>query len=144
MKESDIQTLIKNSAEAMSIKGVFELKFCNLSKSKSLAWDRVAQHQVESLIRAKHEVLYHKISDSFVFAGGSRRFPSPKPFDYINITCDAYVVVCFYQPKMKGVKQYKNVYFIDIDVYVSEWEYSSKKSYNEIEAEAMSSKKISL
>lgn len=131
MKESDIQTMFKNKNKLM---GVFELKFVNLSKNKSIAWERVAQHQMDALLRAKHSCLYHKISDSIIFDKRSgARFPSPKPFDCINIKCDSYVVVCFYMPR-----QYKRLYYIDIDAYSEAWELSKKKSYREEEAKAIS------
>jgi hypothetical protein len=133
MKEANIQTLF---GKQNKILGVFELKLC---KSKSIRWDSVAVHQIKALSKAKNESLYHKISDFPMFAGSKARFNNPKPFDCLNICCDAYVVVCFYIPRVQ-----KKLYYIDIDNYLSGWKASDKKSYREEEAEKMASYTLNL
>ena len=129
MKEKDIQVLFGNKN---TVKGVFELKLC---KGKSIRWDAVKEHQIGSLLKAKHETIYHKISDSPF----TQKFTLKKPFDCFNIQADAYVVACFYIPRKQ-----KKCYYIDIDKYIESSEKSSKKSYREDEAALMASHIIEL
>lgn len=136
MKEKDIQTIFSKINDH---KGVFELKLC---KGKSIRWDSVKPHQTEALKKAKHESLYHKIADQTIGnqnMRGKMKFGASrkKPFDCLNITCPAYVVICFYIPRKQ-----KNFYYIDIDDYLNAWENSEKKSLTEEEAAKLASCKI--
>lgn len=113
----------------------WELK---LEKGTSIAFNRVAEHQVEALTRAKRDGLYHKISDSPVswMKSTPMRFGKPKPFDCLYVIgAEAYVVVVFYKPRKK-----KEAMFIDIDQWVEESKSSTRKSLTEARAREISSK----
>ncbi len=123
MKESQIQSIFKvwlaNNPPSRTT--VYEIK---LEKKKSIAFDRVYDHQIAGLRMAKHKGLYHKISDvPFGHAEGFR-FHKKKPFDCMYlIGCDAFIVVVFYVPREK-----KEAMFIDVDVWESERGMSMRKS----------------
>lgn len=113
----------------------WELK---LEKGKSIAFDRVAPHQVDGLTQAKRGGLFHKIADSPVswMRATPMRFGKPKPFDCAFLVgAEAYVVVVFYKPRKK-----KEVIFIDIDAWVQESKISTRKSLTEARAREISSK----
>jgi hypothetical protein len=134
MIEKNMQSLFKvwlgqNMPKKTS---VYELK---MEKGKSIAFDRVYDHQITGLRQAKYAGMYHKIADTTVpFGGGIQRFNKPKPFDCMVITqADAYVVIMFYQPR-----EDKICYFIDIDDFIKEKENSSRKSLTEERAREIS------
>jgi len=73
----------------------YELKLVNLSKTKSFAFNRVAEHQMVGL-QTSLEALWLKIPDTAAING----FSSQKPFDVIWIKAyEAYVIVVFYEPR---------------------------------------------
>jgi len=73
----------------------YEFKIVNLEKTKSFAFNRVADHQAEGLIQAV-EGLWLKIPDTSAING----FSSQKPFDSIWIKArEGYVVPIFYSPR---------------------------------------------
>ena len=118
MKEKEIQTLF---GKEINIPGVFELKLC---KGNAMPYDAVKDHQIKGLLDVKGEGLFHKISDSPIFAGMKTRFTKPKPFDCMFIKeYPAYVVICFYVPK-----QPKAVYIIDIDDFIKAKKTDTRKS----------------
>jgi len=96
---------------------VYELKLVNLSKNKSLPFNRIAEHQIDNLLKARKR-LHYKIPDVGV---------SLKPFDAILLkNCQAYIAVCFYV-----VRKRKTVYFINILDFVPLRCLSFKKSIRE-------------
>lgn len=105
MKESNFQTLFgkyltKNPPRQTE---VYELKF---TKTKSMRWDNVKEHQIEALLKAEGGHLYHKITDSPTSwgAGTKLRFTSQKPFDCMSLVkTPAFVVIWFYVPRAKKV-----------------------------------------
>ncbi|MDY0388545.1 MAG: hypothetical protein RBT65_15765 [Methanolobus sp.] len=121
MKEKDIQQIFKNKNKKT---GVFELKLC---KGTSMAFDHVADHQIEALKAvASDEGLYHKISDSPVSWGG-QRFTKPKPFDcFVLKNQPAYVVICWYVPRKK-----KAFHYIPISSFIRKREAVERKSITE-------------
>lgn len=98
----------------------YELK---VSKGNSLAYDRVARHQVKKLREVKGRGMYHKIADAPFGHSEGFRFHKPKPFDCLFLKGEAYVVVLFYQ---KG--RAKQMFFIDVDDWIKEMQHSSRKS----------------
>lgn len=102
--------------------GVYELK---ISKGNSLPFDSVKEHQIKGLMEAE-KGLFHKISDSPIFAGSKMRFTKPKPFDCLFIFATSYVVILFYKPRKP-----KNVYLIKIRKFITEKENSNRKSLTE-------------
>jgi len=132
MKEKQLQVILTNYLKdnPPNKTAVYELKIC---KSNAMPFDQVKEHQVEALLQAKHGNLYHKISDSPIFAGHKTRFTKPKPFDCLNIyKAEAYVVICYYK-----LRQKKEFLFIDIDDFVKEKEISSRKSLTEERAKQL-------
>ena len=124
-KEKNFQTEFKTQNK---IFGIFELKLC---KGTSLAFSVVADHQKKALLDISSggdsNGLYHKISDSPIFAGHKTRFTKPKPFDCFNlIGIDAYVVIMFYTLRKK-----KNVYYIFIDDFIDLEKEADRKSITE-------------
>lgn len=116
---------------------VYELK---MEKTKSIAFDRVYDHQVSGLRMAKYAGLYHKIADTTMSFGGTQRFNKPKPYDcQVIVGAEAYVVIMFYIPRQK-----KTVYMIDVDEWIKEKESSSRKSLTEDRARAISHKIVEL
>jgi len=109
-------------SKVIDIVGVYELK---LSKSNSIPYNAVKPHQVEALTKAKHEGLFHKISDALPIFGGNKhmRFTAKKPFDCMFLHCPAYVAICFYQPRKK-----KEIYLIDIDRFIETRDHDTRKS----------------
>jgi len=97
----------------------YELKLVNLEKTKSFAFDRVADHQVDALL-ASLEGFWYKIVDSAAING----FSAKKPFDAIWIKAkEAYVVVIFYLPR-----RYKKALLIPVKDFVKirdRWERKS-------------------
>lgn len=96
----------------------FELKLC---KKNSIPFSAVQEHQVASLYVAKHQVLFHKISD---LALGFH------PFDCLALAgAEAYVVVMFYKP---GHRRF--CYMIDVDDFMLETTKPGRRSLTEARA----------
>lgn len=118
MKEKDIQRLF---SKKNTRKGVFELK---LTKGKSIRFDALADHQERALIGASSSVgCSHKISDFSL---------EQKPFDCFRIVdYPAYVVVCFYVPRVK-----KRIYYVEVGEWVAlRSRVAPRKSVKEVEVE---------
>jgi len=129
VKESNIQSIL---AKKHNLLGVFEVK---LSKTKSIRYDAVKPHQVKGLLSAKKKGLYHKLSDFPMFAGSKTRFNREKPFDFFYLKdTPAYVVICFYEPRVKKI-----CYYIDIEDWIFASDMSDKKSITEEEVEQICS-----
>lgn len=117
MKEVDFQTLFTKYARQNWSAGsaAFELK---ITKTGSLPFSRLEEHQVEALKKAKHKTLFHKISDMSLNA---------KPFDcFVLQDSLAYVVILFYEEGEEKI-----AYLIDIDEFVKESLTSVRKSLTE-------------
>jgi len=129
MNEQTVQTHLGNKIKKHwneeRKNGVFELKFVNLKKRKSLPFADVKPHQVEALVQTKKSGIYHKISDQPIFTGQKTRFNLKKPFDFFFFKGNAYVCICFYEPRY--LKEY---ILIDIDVWEKEKKKSKRKSIN--------------
>ena len=119
MKEANIQTLF---SKADIPDGVYELK---LSKSNSMPYSAVKEHQIQGLRDAKSDNgIFHKVSDMPIFKGSKMRFNRPKPFDCFKVSnLPAYVAICYYIPRKP-----KEVICIDIDNYVKSMEEDTRKS----------------
>lgn len=117
MHESDFQTLFTKYVRQNWSDGsaAFELK---ITKTGSLPFTRLEDHQVEALKKSKHKTLFHKISDMSLNA---------KPFDcFVLQDSLAYVVILFYEEGKEKV-----AYLIDIDEFVKESELSMRRSLTE-------------
>lgn len=137
MTEKDIQTRFgKWLSENWHSSAGFELK---LVKGKSFPFDAVKDHQVEALLKVKHDGLYHKISDSPIFSGQKTRYTYPKPFDCLVLSGHAYLVICFYVPRQR-----KTCYAVDIDDFVSFRNLSPRKSVTEQELTDIASLELEL
>ena len=101
--------------------GAFELK---LSRTSSLPYSALAEHQEQALLNAKHGTLVYKIPD----AGYQN------PFDCVCLSgIPSFVVVRF--PS-------KKTYLIDIDDWARNRDRSKRKSLTEDEAEVIHSFKF--
>lgn len=112
MKEKDFQTRfmkwVRNNEYGTA---AYELK---ITKTKSLAFNALREHQKIALLQTKHRKLAYKIADDSIGA---------KPFDcFVLEQIPAYVVVMFYK---RGQKEF---FMIDIDKWVWEEENSDRKS----------------
>jgi len=126
MKESDIQILF-GKVVLKDKTAVYELK---LEKGKSIPFDKVKEHQILGLKRAKLGGFYHKLVDMPHFKGSGFRFDSRKPFDCLTLKgAEAYVAICFYESRKP-----KEVILIDIDRFVEEMESCGRKSITKIRA----------
>ena len=126
MKEKDMQVIFRNilTDNPPNKTAVYELKLC---KSRALPFNAVKVHQVEGLLNAKLGNLFHKISDSPIFAGAKSRFTKPKPFDCFSLYhAGAYIVILYYKPR-----QPKEFILIDIEAYIQEAERSTRKRLTE-------------
>lgn len=117
MKEKNVQVIFgKNN----TIHGVFELKLC---KGNSQSFKSVANHQVEALLKASGEGMYHKIQDE-PFGRTQYRFTKPKPFDCFFLkNTPAFVVLCWYTPRKK-----KEFHYIEIGDWETEKMIATRKS----------------
>jgi len=61
--EKNFQTMF---GKRNRLQGVFELK---ITKGKSISFDAVSEHQIESLMKAQGKGLFHKIADSLPIFG---------------------------------------------------------------------------
>ena len=114
----------------------YELKIC---KGTSLSFSAVKDHQIKGLFDATNG-LYHKISDSPIFAGSMTRFTNPKPFDCLHLkNVIGYVVILFYKPKKPKI-----TYIINIRDFLNEKEKSNRKSLTEEKAKEIANKIIIL
>lgn len=127
MQERDFQSLftkwIREKGDTyFNRTAAFELKIC---KENALPWSRVEHHQVQALFDARFNRMYHKISDqSFGI----------KPFDAFQIAkAEAYLVILFYKPRAK-----KEMIWIDIAKFASEYAKSTRKSLTEAKAKEIS------
>lgn len=108
---------------------VYELK---LVKKDAFPFASVKEHQVMGLLNAR-QGLFHKISDSPIFAGNQTRFTAPKPFDCMwLIGMSSFVVIMFYKPR-----EHKTVFVVPIDHFISIRDNSKKKSIRLEELEAI-------
>lgn len=125
MKEKDIQRLF---GKVINVHGVFELK---LVKGNSMPFAAVKEHQEAALLAVSmNRGLYHKISDSPIFAGMKTRFTAQKPFDCFFLrNTPAYVGICFYEPRKP-----KEVVLIEITKYLGLKLGSKRKSLTREEA----------
>jgi penicillin-binding protein-related factor A (putative recombinase) len=119
MTEADFQSIFTKWAKKHAQRSAaYELKIC---KAKSMPFNRVEEHQIASLYRAKHGGMFYKISDMSL---------GYKPFDAFSLCgADAFVVVMFYVP---GSRRY--CYAIDIDTFIEESVESKRKSLTEARA----------
>jgi hypothetical protein len=133
MIERDLQNLFSNHIKAKKDKenACYELKIC---KGQSLPFDRVAEHQVDSLSEAKNNGIFHKIAD-MPWIKGRKAYTYKKPFDCFFIKANAYIVILFYKPK-----RMKMIYYIDIDVWKNEMTSSVRRSLTEQRAREISNK----
>ena len=104
MKEKNFQTdfgnWIKNHLDRFPDSCAFELKIWRCDKNKSFPIKEVKTHQVEGLVAASGDGLYHKISDSPIFKGMKSRFTAKKPFDCLLLkNAKSFVVIW---PYFKG------------------------------------------
>ncbi len=137
MTEANIQTLFgRYLQENWNTTNVFELK---LEKGASFRFDRLAVHQRKGLLDAEDNGLYHKISDSPIFAQSMTRFTHPKPFDCIYIKSPAYVAICFYKPR-----KYKKLLLVPIKKFITLEANSKKKSATLLELSPISEMIIEL
>jgi len=101
MKEVQFQTLWHKYLDENppGYPEVYELKIC---KTNRFPFATVKEHQIDGLIQAE-KGLFHKISDSPIFAGMKTRFTAKKPFDCLWIKADAYVCILFYIPRQPKI-----------------------------------------
>ena len=113
MKEKDLQSILSRLIPAhLDYSAAFELK---VSKSPSLPFSAVQEHQIHALLTAKQSKVFFKIPDGTM---------SQSPFDcFMLASVPAYVVIIYYQPR-----QPKNFIFIDIEKFVDERDHSARKS----------------
>lgn len=119
MQESNFQSLftkwLKLNADESA---AYELK---ITKTGTIPFSRIAEHQITSLLKAKHGILVHKISDSAI---------GFLPFDTFTLVHSAaYLVVMFYKPRMQKV-----CYAIDIDDLIKLKDTPGKRSISEEDA----------
>ena len=135
MVEKNLQSIftkwVTEHKDEIPMTTVWELK---LEKGTTIAFDRVAPHQIQNLLEAKYAGMYHKISDVPVSWGVKMRFTHTKPLDCMLIKkSSAYVVLCFYKPRQK-----KETMWIDIDRFIKVKSESKRKSIREEEARYIS------
>jgi penicillin-binding protein-related factor A (putative recombinase) len=111
MREKNFQVLFnKFLINRFQGSGAFELK---LSKTNSLPFDSVKEHQLHALNMAKYKSLVFKIPDLGL----------QNPCDVLKLeNVPAYVVVMYYK---RGQKDF---YMIDIDAFMTEMNISERKS----------------
>jgi hypothetical protein len=94
-----------------------------------MPFNKVAEHQLEALKRVKTTGLFYKLTDMPHFAGMKARFDKPKPCDCLTIKGEAYIGICFYEPRKP-----KEVLLIDIDDFIYARKKSKRKSLTKVEA----------
>lgn len=106
---------------------VYELK---IAKGTSIPFSDLKEHQVEALLKAQHENLYHKITDQPWIKDRPYTFTAKKPFDCFSLVkVNAFVIIWFYKPRQRRV-----FVKIPIDSFVNESKISERKSLTEIRA----------
>lgn len=115
MREKDFQSKFTRWAEHnLRHSGAFELK---LTKGKSIPFTAVADHQKDALLHVKCTQIGYKIPDVGM---------GQKPFDFFILRKEhAYVVCMFYT---RGCKTF---YMIDIENWISEENFNTRKSLTE-------------
>ena len=132
MREADMQMffgkyLRENPPEETE---KYELKF---TKTKSIRWDSVKEHQVEALLEP---LQYHKLSDPPIFGGMKTKYNLPRPYDcYFMVNVPGFVVVWFYIPRSKKV-----FHLLTIQEYVHLMSEAPRKSFREEDIAQYSSK----
>jgi len=140
MKEKDFQTLF--SAWAKQNKNLIKSKFgrcvafeLKLSKTKSIRFDDLRDHQGVALKEVAGDGCFHKITDQPVSWGMDTkiRFTAKKPFDcFFMSESPAFVVIFFY---VKGQRSKdREMVFIRIEDWLKEWkiaEAENRKSVRE-------------
>lgn len=102
----------------------YELKIC---KDPSLPFNVVKPHQIEGLLKAENEALYHRVTDQPWTPQMQYAFTLKKPFDcLVLVKVKSYVVVWFYKPRKPKI-------FIKIPIkaWVAEEGLSNRKSITE-------------
>lgn len=116
MRERDLQTKLthycrnkwKDGSAAIEVK---------ITKSKSLPFNKVLEHQVAALLLSKHGTFNYKIADTGY---------DKKPFDmFILNQSKAFIAIMFY------TRGCRTIYLIDIDVWCHETKTSKRKSLTE-------------
>jgi len=124
MKESNFQTMfnkwIKNNMPNNSL--VLELK---IEKGKSMRFDKVSDHQVESLYNSCcGSGFFHKITDPPVFKEMKTRFNVKRPFDcFFMKHVESYIVIWFYKPRQK-----KEMLWVDIGDFIGHREVAKSQN----------------
>ena len=139
MKESHFQTLFGNYIRTHKFQksAVFELK---ISKSTSLPFNVVKDHQIQALQAVTGEGFYYKITDPPIFGNMQTRFNAPRPFDCMLLKeIKAFIVIVFYHPRKP-----KQFIFIPISTFLYERDSSHRKSLTEKRALEISSGTIIL
>ena len=103
----------KTDPSLAGLGGAMEVK---LVTGGTLAFSKFEDQQLPSLVKVKHEGLYHKLTDASVGC---------KPFDYFVMYGEAYVICQFWKNKQQEI-----CYFLDIDK-VMEIKKSGAKSLKE-------------
>lgn len=104
---------------------VFELK---ITKTNSLPFSQVYEHQINALLAAKHQRFAYKISDISL---------GMKPFDsFMMFQVRAFVVILYY----KGPKKLNTAYMIDVDDFIKDRIITKRKSLLEHRALAIATK----
>lgn len=102
---------------------VYELKIC---KTKSIRWDRVADHQLQALLYTSGELgQYHKLTDQAWRKEGGFTYQKPYDCQYLKFT-SAFIVVWFYKPRKPKV-----FIKITIDDFLKMKKQAKRKSFTE-------------
>jgi hypothetical protein len=138
MTEKNLQTLFKKYIETYKPQEteVYEFKIC---KNRSFPFDRVADHQIASLLEVQNDGFYHKIIDQPVSWGMKTkiRFTAKKPFDAFFAKSMAYIILWFYVPREKKI-----FYKIKIEDFLQLRNSCGRKSATEEMIEKISEKII--
>jgi len=122
MNERSVYPNWRKYLEKSQITGteLYELKFVNYSKTKSFAFNRVEQHQIDGLM-ASLDGLYQRIMDQPYVSGG---FQQKKLCDSMWIKASgAFIVIVFWNPR-----HWKVAYKIPVEFFVKLKEDWKKKS----------------
>jgi len=145
MVEKNFQTLfsawaIKNKSYIKTKFGkcaVFELK---LSKTKSIRFDELREHQGVALTEVTGVGCYHKITDQPVSWGAETkiRFTAKKPFDCFFISESPAFVVVFFYVKGQRAKD-REMIFIRIEDWLKEWKIAEAEGRKSVREEYLRS-----
>ena len=121
-KERDFQTdFSKWMAEHMTASAAVELK---VTPDGSLPFNAVQPHQVQALLKARHDKLVYKIPDDSMVR-------AQRPFDcFILNSAHAYIGIMFHAKN----RAQKTFYLIDIDDWVEAEKLADRKSITEEKA----------